>query len=321
MLAAFLALTASLFWGASDYAAGIMGRRTTVWAVVLLTQLAGLVATGFVVLGHGTGLPPLNGWLPGVLSGLAGIVAVLCFYKALAIGIMSLVAPITSTGIIVPVLVGLVLGERPSTLQFAGMALAVGGVVLATRETETQHPITADEADPELDDFALTGPAGAVPAPEHVASNSHAGQEPGRDGFTPTRLSLVLAVVAALAIGLSYVGMDAAAVYDPFWGVFLMRATSSPLVVLYLLLRRPALHLSRGAVLPILLVGVGDTTANTLFSVASTHGYLSVVGVLGYLYPVVTVMLAHVLLRERLQPWQAAAASAALFGAILVAAG
>ena len=66
-----------------------------------------------------------------------------------------------------------------------------------------------------------------------------------------------------------------------------------------------------------MLVGLGDVTANTLFSLATVFGYLSVVAVLGYLYPVVTVMLAHILLHERLQPVQRAAA---VVGAVMVAA-
>lgn len=59
-------------------------------------------------------------------------------------------------------------------------------------------------------------------------------------------------------------------------------------------------------------------SVSVLSQVTPTFGYLSVVGVLGYLFPVVTVMLAHVLLRERLRPLQRVAASAALAGAILM---
>ncbi|MBM3147189.1 MAG: DMT family transporter [Actinobacteria bacterium] len=354
MIAAVLALAASLVWGTSDFAAGYMGRRTTVWGVVLLTQLAGLTATGAVVLALGHPFPPPAGWVPGMLAGLSGLVAVVSFYTALSIGVMSLVASISSTGIMVPVLVGLARGERPSVIQYAGMALAVGGVVLASREP----PRDTIAGPPDDDGFVATGPAGPLVAPSHglpheerpaaadpAPSPSGRGLEapPGSGAsaaldaaaaagrpsglraavFRPrpaTTLSFVLALVAAVAIGASYVGMDAAADYDSYWGVFLMRATSSPLVLLTFLIVRPTLGVSPRHVLPILLVGIGDTTANTLFAVASTYGYLSVVSVLGYLYPVVTVLLAHVVLHERLAPLQKAAAGAALAGAIMVAA-
>lgn len=367
MIAAVLALTASLVWGTSDFAAGYMGRRTTVWAVVLLTQFAGLAATGAVVLALGHPFPPPAGWVPGMLAGLSGLVAVVSFYTALSIGVMSLVASISSTGIMVPVLVGLVRGERPSVIQYAGMTLAVCGVVLASREPRRD---TATGTHGEEDDaFVATGPAGPLVAPPHQVSHEDgplaAGgpvqsscdrspqappdSEASSDIRTPpdigappalvtaaaarpsrrfatifrprsaTTLSFVLALVAAVAIGASYVGMDAAADYDSYWGVFLMRATSSPLVLLTFLIVRPTLGVSPRHVLPILLVGIGDTTANTLFAVASTYGYLSVVSVLGYLYPVVTVLLAHVVLHERLAPVQRVAAGAALAGAIMVA--
>jgi len=346
MIAAVLALAASLVWGTSDFAAGYMGRRTTVWGVVLLTQIAGLTATAVVVLVLGHPFPPAAGWVPGMLAGLSGLVAVVSFYTALSIGVMSLVASISSTGIMVPVLVGLVRGERPSLIQYAGMALAVCGVVLASREPR-RNTLTGPQGD-EDDVIVATGPAGALVAPHHELppedgpaaelSPTCGGSLAARPAaavptatrpsrlraaiFRPrsaTTLSFVLALVAAVAIGASYVGMDAAADYDSYWGVFLMRATSSPLVLLTFLIVRPTLGVSPRHVLPILLVGIGDTTANTLFAVASTHGYLSVVSVLGYLYPVVTVLLAHIVLHERLAPVQRVAAGAALAGAIMVA--
>jgi drug/metabolite transporter (DMT)-like permease len=328
MIAAVLALSASLVWGSSDFVAGVMGRRTTVWAVVLLTQLAGVTATGIVVLALGDPFPPFAGWLPAVLAGLSGIVAVVSFYTALSIGVMSLVAPISSTGIMVPVLFGLFRGERPSVIQYAGMALAVAGVILASREPG--KPAGAAAAFEKADEFVPSGPVGALAAPHHWIAppgpprptpphTRRAGllRSPRRSTAT---FSLIMALVAAVAIGFSYVGMDAAANYDSYWGVFLMRATSAPLVLLTFLIARPRLGVSPRHVLPIVLVGVGDTTANTLFAVASTYGYLSVVGVLGYLYPVVTVLLAHVVLHERLAPIQRVAAGAALAGAIMVAA-
>lgn len=331
MIAAVLALSASLLWGSSDFVAGVMGRRTTVWAVVLFTQLAGVTATGLVVLALGDPFPPFAGWLPAVLAGLAGIVAVVSFYTALSIGVMSLVAPISSTGIMVPVLFGLFRGERPSAIQYAGMALAVAGVILASREPGKPAAAGDTTAFGTTDVFVPSGPAGALAAPHHwiappgtprstLPQTRRTGRLRSPRQRSASTFSLIMALVAAVAIGFSYVGMDAAANYDSYWGVFLMRAMSAPLALLAFLIVRPRLGISPRHVLPIVLVGVGDTTANTLFAVASTYGYLSVVGVLGYLYPVVTVLLAHVVLHERLAPIQRAAAGAALVGAIMVAA-
>lgn len=323
MIAAVLALLASLIWGASDFGAGFMGRRTTVWSVVLITQTAGLIATGIVVAATGHPFPPPAGWLAAMTAGLLGLVAVTSFYTALSIGLMSLVASISSTGILVPVLVGLVRGERPSPLQYVGMALAIGGVILASREPrrpKANHDATTDDA---TDEYVATGPAGALAAPPPL-SERHSRGPRALAAWARTRsattLSFSLALVAAGAIGTAYVAMAKAAQHDAYWGVFLMRATSLPLVLTTIMLVRPRLELAPRHVLPIVLVGVGDTTANTMFAVASTCGYLSVVSVLGYLYPIVTVMLAHLVLHERLAAVQRVAAAAALAGAIMVAA-
>src|ERR671914_2008190 len=138
MLAAVLALASSLCWGLSDFLGGFQSRRHHVLAVMLLSQGLALAILVVAVL---AGAPTehdaaATAWAAGV--GALGMLGLVAFYRALAIGTMSIVAPISATGVAIPVLVGLLSGERPGALQVAGIALACGGVVLAAREAPSE---------------------------------------------------------------------------------------------------------------------------------------------------------------------------------------
>jgi drug/metabolite transporter (DMT)-like permease len=214
------------------------------------------------------------------LAGTAGIVALGCFYRALAIGTMSVVAPISATAAAVPVLVGLAEGERPSTLQVAGMAIALAGVILASRE-----PI-----------------------------------EEG--GPPPNRAAVGLALVAAAGFGTFFVGIDRASVDGDVAGVIVVsRSCSLALLVIGALLARPALPRDAASLAVLAMVGVLDLGANGLYALATREGLLSVVAVLGSLYPAVTVVLARVVLAERIARVQEAGVVLALAGVVAISAG
>lgn len=346
MFSASLALIASLLWGSSDFAAGLMTRRTTLWAVVLLTQTGGFTAVGILVLLQRHPFPSTAGVIIGMLTGLSGICAIVSFYKALSIGMMSLVAPLSSTGIVVPIAVGLGRGDRPSVAQALGMTLALAGIALASVEPteraaagpptsgyvaaadegQVPHPPVGDDPPPDPHEKPLLvadeRPAHEIPAAESAPELSAAlARPPSRlRSAVRKRTSVLLALVAALMIGLSYVGLAEGATYDSYWTVFLMRATTLPMVLAAALVVRPRLGLSLAAVPIVIAVGIADVVANTLYAIASTGVLLAVVGVLGYLFPVVTVVLARVFLQERLTRLQQAGALAALAGALLIVA-
>lgn len=128
------ALAASWLWGTADFLAGRASRTTPALLVALVGQAAGLVALAAVLAVRADGGPDPAALGPGACAGLCGVVAVLAFYRALAVGTMSVVAPIVATSAAVPVLAGVLGGERPGALQWAGVALAMAGVVLAARE-------------------------------------------------------------------------------------------------------------------------------------------------------------------------------------------
>jgi drug/metabolite transporter (DMT)-like permease len=294
MLGIVLALGAAVCWGSGDFLGGLSTRRASLWAVVTGSQLVGLAAAAAVVLASGRPWPGLAALWPILIGGLAGAVAIATFYKALAIGTMSIVAPITASSAIVPMLVGLARGERPSPLQVAGIMLAALGVMFAASERQTGRPESAEAED--------------APGSTLAAASQR-------------RRSIILALIAALGIGLMLVGYDASAEHDALWAMFGGRIASASFFAVFLLAVRPPLRAPR-AVIP-LIVGVGllDTGANGFFAFATTYGLLSLAAVIGSLYPVVTVVLAYTLLHERIARHQLIGVVAALAGVALISGG
>jgi len=129
-----LALSASLIWGFADFGAGVGARRLPVFVVGAITQGAGLVLAGIVVIAVGRALPSSAQLAWAAFAGLVGVIGLSAFYRALAVGTMGVVGPITATASVVPLAYGLARGERPSTLQGIGVGLALLGVIAASLE-------------------------------------------------------------------------------------------------------------------------------------------------------------------------------------------
>jgi drug/metabolite transporter (DMT)-like permease len=129
-----LALCASLAWGFADFGAGVGSRRLPVMVVAAISQTAGFLVAAAVVLAI---RPPVPSWTQigwAAFAGAVGIIGIAAFYRALAVGTMGVVGPITATASIVPMAYGLARGERPSSLQGLGVALAILGVIAASLE-------------------------------------------------------------------------------------------------------------------------------------------------------------------------------------------
>jgi drug/metabolite transporter (DMT)-like permease len=279
LLSAALALASSVAWGSADFLAGLISRRRAVMSVLFLSQAAGLVVIGAIVLIRGEAVVGDRLWLA-ALGAIAGAVALGCFYRGLAIGAMGVVAPISAGAAVIPVAVGVAAGERPEAIQWAGIVLAVGGIALASRE-----------------------PRGADTGEAKVAAG------------------VGLALVAALGFGVFLTLMNRAAEPDPLLATLVSRAASVAVLALAVAVVRPDLRLGRRDGGAVAAVGVLDISANALYAVASTIGLLSVTAVLGSLYAVVPVVLAWLLLHERIHPLQRVGSAAAIAGAVLLAAG
>jgi drug/metabolite transporter (DMT)-like permease len=145
-----------------------------------------------------------------------------------------------------------------------------------------------------------------------------------RDPAEPDRTvaaGVGLALLAALLLGAMVVALDAGGDRDATWTVFVVRVSSVTVLWLLVAVRRPSLAGVRPNLGVLAGAGVLDNLANLLFVLASARGLLSVVAVLGSLYPVVTVILARVALDERLGRWQLIGVVVAMLGVALISLG
>jgi drug/metabolite transporter (DMT)-like permease len=278
MSAVALALGSAIAWGCADFLGGLLSRRVAVWAVTVWSQAAGfaallvwVAADGFRLDGRAFGI--------GALAGVGGGIGLAAFYKALAVGKMSIVSPLAACGAIIPFGIALATGERPSGLAVGGAFVALVGAVLASAE-------------------------------------EHGSDDPGR------RQGVLLAIAAAVALGLFiyFLGL-AGEEGDTLSALFGARVGSLSILLSAALLTGASLRVSGANLGAAAVIGLIDTGANALFVLASSRGYLSIVSVLASLYPVVTVLAAHVVLTERISWPQRAGVALALGGVAVVAYG
>jgi uncharacterized membrane protein len=288
-MAIVLGLLVALFYGSGDFFGGLAAKRTAAITVVIgsFTLSAALVfaaTAGWSLVGTPPTPATSDLWL-GVAVGLTGPAAVGLLYRGLAMGRMSVVAPITAVvAAIVPLVWALVDGERPSGIALCGVAVALVSIVMVAA------------------------------APEHD-------EHPKDAAVAPLSKVVPPAVASGLGFGALYVELGETSSHAGLWPLFVARPVAVVVTVataLVLALRagkpistivpaRPAWPFVVGA-------GVLDVTANGIYLAATNAGLLSIVAVLSSLYPAATVVLARIVLGERLHRIQ-------LIGLVLAAAG
>jgi drug/metabolite transporter (DMT)-like permease len=270
-----LAGVASIGWGVSDFVGGLLVRSFGVAAITVLSQVAGLLAVAAVVASTGASVEG-EGFLLGLAAGGCGVVSITAFYRAMALGTMSVVSPLVACGSIIPFTLAIATGEHLSGPAIVGALVAVVGAVLTS-------------------------------TPEHALRGAR-------------RNALFLALLAAVATGFYiYLLGLASKAGGAFSAVLGARLGTVSLLVLVAVRLRPTLRLPRRWLVIAAAVGVGTTTSLVLFSVAADRGLISIASILASLYPVVTVLLAHVFLSERLRALQVVGVSLALGGIALLA--
>jgi len=286
-MASVLALVSSVLWGLGDFVGGLASRRARPLQVLLVSMPVGLLLVTPIALLVGGDARGSFG--PGVGAGVFGTVGLLCLYGALATGPMGVLAPVSAVlAAAIPVVVGLVSGERPGPLAYVGMALAV--VAIVTVGLEPSAPTDDDQ----------------------------------HQRVTPR--ALLLAIGAGLGFGLFFTVVSAAPDDAGLWPAVWARALSSVLVavialVLYLRTGARPLETSRATLGLSAVAGCLDASANGLYVVAVQTGLLSVVSVLGSLYPAATVLLARFVLGERVERTQDLGVLVTLVGIVLISAG
>lgn len=286
-MAIALALLTAVVYGVADFYGGLATRRARVLQVVAGSHVVGGVVSlvlAYVLAERFVGRDALLG----IAGGLFGVVGVALFYRRLAAGPMIVVAPLTAiTAAIVPAAWGVLGGERLTAVGWIGVGLALLAVLLVS--------LSSSE-----DDQASSAPV------------------------TPSVIGESL--LAGAGFGGMFIFLDATSDQSALWPIASARVVTSTLLILVLLLvaRRTGSAIvpaDRGSWPLIAVAGLLDTTSNTVFIYATDRGQLAVVSVLAALYPVSTVILAQVVLGERMDTRQLAGFVAAMSATALLVLG
>jgi drug/metabolite transporter (DMT)-like permease len=283
VIAVLLALLGAAAYGVSDFVGGVTGQRASPWAVAAAGAVGGAVSATVLAL-LAAGDPVGSGLAWGAAAGVGNGTGTAFLYRGLSSGRMGVVAPVSGVlAVALPVAVGVATGERPGVLVWLGIAAAVPAIWLVARAPDPGRR-AGDDADPPAGSGARDGVLAGL---GFGALFACLGQVPAHAGFWPLVLNqlvgLVVIAVCATALGAVWVPRGRA------WGG--------------------------------VLAGLLGGAATGAFVAATHHGLLSVSAVLASLYPAFTVLLAALVLHERIhrvQAWGLALCGAAV---VLVALG
>jgi drug/metabolite transporter (DMT)-like permease len=249
-------LASAIAWGAGDFGGGLTSRRAPVFGVVFISQIVGMALAFSLAMLLGETLFTGADLAWSVAGGIAGGIGITSLYRALSIGRMAVVAPVTAVlAAMIPVGVGFVTQGLPNQVVIGGIALAIIAVVLVSR--------VEDESD-------------------------------GRSA------GLGLAVVAGVGFGLFGACIGQLTDGHVFGPLTVVRATEAVLLIGVIVVTRSGWRPPRDLVLAICAVGVLDMAGNGAYILSAQAGSLAVAAVLSSLYPVTTVVLATVVLHERI---------------------
>jgi len=196
MLAIALALGASLSWGLGDFLGGLTSRTQHVLTVLVVSQVAGIAAAMTWVVASGEGFPGWPSTALAAAAGVGGCLGIASLYRGMAVGAMGIVAPVSAVAAVIPFVVGIASGDRPSVLQIAGILLALAGVGVASREPRERGGGQADGIG-----LALLAALGF--GLYFVFADLAADDSVPFAVVTARGMSLLLALVAALVVGAS----------------------------------------------------------------------------------------------------------------------
>jgi drug/metabolite transporter (DMT)-like permease len=281
-----LGLAAAVLYGSGDFLGGMATRRAHVLMVLMLAEGAG-AAVALATAAISPGPASLAGLAWGTGAGVIGGLGLIVFYTGLAAGPMSVVAPVSGlVSTVLPVGVALAEGEHPGAVVYAGALLCLVAIVLASSAGDTGTP-----------------------------------RRPGRPGRAR---AIAYGVVSGALFGLFFLLIRNAGQSGELWPVAAARTGELAVVLAAAaaVLRRG--QRLRGAAGPLLLAAAGagmiDVVANICYVAATRTGMFGLAVVLASLYPGVTVLLAKVVLGERLRWVQRAGLGLAAIGILLVAA-
>jgi uncharacterized membrane protein len=279
-----LALLSAVCYGAADFLGGLTARRASTIPIVVVSQLAGL-ALLFVMLPLVPAAAPTRmDYIWGAIAGLTGGGGVALLYRALAIGVMAVVAPTTAVcAAAIPVLAAVAMGERLGVLATVGIVLAIVAIVLVS---QSNHPEPGDGSGSRTSAFSTS--------------------------------ASWLALLSGVVIGFFFLALARTSDEAGLWPLVAARIVSVMLFAAMLLLTRTAPRIPSAILGTVVAGGALDMLANLLYMIATRSGPLSIVVTLASLYPASTVVLARVVLHERLSPTQWAGVACALVAGVAI---
>ena len=283
MLAVALALGSSACYGVSNFLGPQLARRHPLVSVLVISQVASLVACAlYLAWDRGPALP-LSGVLVAIVAGAGNARGLIAFYRAAQLGPLAVAAPIGAVGAIVPVTWGLASGDPLRPTQAAGILLALAGSALAARRAE---------------------PAGAEDAPGPA--------------YADPRASALWAAGSALAFGVFLTALPLAAEDGKAWAILDARVALVVILLVWAGQRLTGIRATDDLAL-LTLPGLLLVAGTLLYTFAADEGQLSLVSVAGSLFPVFTVGLGVILLGERPSRLQGVGIAAAMVGVTLIA--
>jgi drug/metabolite transporter (DMT)-like permease len=275
-VAIVLSLISALAYGVSDFLGGIFAKRSSPWQVAVVGQSSSTffsLIAALIVEGSPTG----HDLAFGALAGLGGGFGVVFLYRGLSTARMGVVAPLSAIGTaLIPVIAGLITGDRPSTMAMLGVVCAFPAIALISRVVDSD--------------------------PTH-------------------RGGVVDGILAGVGFGLLFTSLGQVDNDAGLYPLTLSQVTSVLTVIVMATVMRQAWLPRERAAWRALTMGPLGATAQGSFLYATHHGLLSIVAVISSLYPASTVLLASVLLREKIHRWQGAGLVFAVLAVALVAAG
>ncbi len=280
---ALLALVSALFIGGADFIGGMTSRRANGIRVAALVSAAGLPMALVVSLAYHADNVTGEDVIWSTLAGVAVSLGIGCFYIGMGRGLISVVAPVAAvTGAVIPVVYALARGERPGVLALVGLVIAFFAVAVVSLAPSEQHP----------------------------------------DAAGVDRNVIGLALASGVFFGLFYIAFSRVSDESGLWPVTIERlAATIVLVLLVLVLTRGPLVGVRRLAAPVLLIAVLEIAATVPLLLALQRGPVAIASVVASLYPVTTVLLAGLVLRERLSRLQYIGVTCALVSVALVSTG
>ncbi|MHB8625944.1 MAG: EamA family transporter [Aggregatilineales bacterium] len=307
IIAVALGLASAVSWGAGDFSGGFATKRANTFGVVIVSQVAGLILLALIaVLSHDP-IPPPKDWLWGAAAGIVGGVGLIAFYRALATGQMGITAPVSAVfTALLPVTFTALTQGLPPAVQLVGFTLGLVGVwLLARPEGKGNHSV--DEK------LAPQSPLQAV----ETRSRRNAPLSTKWRGAGGEVLGL--AILAGFGFGSFLVLIHQAGTVSAFWPLLAARGASLVFLTIVALTTQRQWLPNKRLVPFLILVGALDLAGNAFFVLAGQAGRLDVASVLSSLYPGMTVLLAVIILHERMSRWRLLGIGAALLAVVLIA--